>query len=326
MRLEPVEWPEGADPEDKTLAADSPTWGEDRTTLRKRAKGETASTPCEWVLVIYSGGNLGRMFPLVPGDNVIGRSPNVEISLMDEEISRAHACLHLEPGADGPLLRLEDLGSTNGTFVNGEVLASSRTLVAGDRVSLGEHVLKVVAMDALERTFHSVLLDQSSRDPLTGLGNRRTTIEDLQARFGLGRRHKRALTVIMCDLDHFKAINDTLGHGAGDLVLKGVGERIRQNLRTTDIAGRIGGEEFLLILPETDLEGATFLAERLRAAIAEPPFHLPSGPLAVTASLGVAELMVRDRDGGALLARADTALYDAKRGGRNRVVAADPKD
>jgi two-component system, cell cycle response regulator len=325
MKTVPQTWPE--DPEsDQTLAAGSPRWGEDRTALRKRSKGEPAGEPCEWVLVIYSGGNMGRMFPLMPGNNVIGRAPSVEITLLDDEISRAHACIRLDAEARPPVLLLEDLGSTNGTFVNGVPVVGPRFLAAGDRIALGDHILKLVAMDPLERTFHSVLLDQSSRDPLTGLGNRRTTIEDLQARFGLGRRHKRALSVIMCDLDHFKRINDTLGHGAGDLVLSGVGERIHQNLRTTDIAGRIGGEEFLLILPETDLEGATLLAERLRVAIGEHPFPLPTGPLTVTASLGVAVMTLADRDGGSLLARADTALYDAKSHGRNRVVAAAAKD
>jgi diguanylate cyclase (GGDEF)-like protein len=129
----------------------------------------------------------------------------------------------------------------------------------------------------------------------------------------------------MCDLDHFKRINDTLGHGAGDLVLQEFGQRVKATLRATDLAGRIGGEEFLLILPETDLEGAHLLAERLREATGEVPFELPTGNLQVTCSIGLAPRSLEDRDGGALLARADGALYVAKRGGRNRVVSDPPR-
>jgi diguanylate cyclase (GGDEF)-like protein len=189
---------------------------------------------------------------------------------------------------------------------------------------VGNHVLKLVAMDPLERAFYAVLLDQTTRDPLTGLNNRRSTLEELQNRFDLSQRHNRPLAVIMCDLDHFKQVNDTLGHGAGDLVLEEFGQRVKNNLRTTDLAGRIGGEEFLLILPETDMEGALLLAERLRAATSEFPFDMPPENLRVTCSLGVAQRTPDDRDGGALLARADGALYSAKRGGRDRVVSDPP--
>lgn len=321
----PHAWPEDPVPVEPTLPADSPVWGEDRTSLRRRQEGESAPEPCEWVLVVYAGAQLGRMFPLVPGANMVGRSPQAQVALLDEEVSRNHARLDLLPGSGDPEVILEDLGSTNGTLVNGQPALGPVHLRAGDRISMGDHVLKLVAMDPLERRFHSVLLDQSSRDPLTGLGNRRTTLDDLQTRFGLSRRHGRALSVIMCDLDHFKSINDSLGHGAGDAVLRAFGERVRQGLRTTDIAGRIGGEEFLLVLPETDLEGATLLAERLRQSTCDTPFPLAGEPLTVTVSLGVAERSHEDREGGTLLARADRALYDAKRQGRNRVVAATPK-
>ena len=126
----------------------------------------------------------------------------------------------------------------------------------------------------------------------------------------------------MCDLDHFKQINDVHGHGAGDLVLSNFGELVRQNLRGTDLAGRIGGEEFLLVLPETEMEGAMFLAERLRAALGGTPQVITNAVLKVTCSLGVAERISADRDGGSLLGRADGVLYQAKRQGRDRVVAA----
>ena len=300
-----------------------PSWPDFETALRKKTPGEAEAAGGEQVLVVYAGAQLGRVFPLLDGANVLGRSPSVDIVLMDEEVSRTHATLFLGPLPED--IYLEDAGSTNGTLLNGEMVAGRTLVVAGDRITIGNHVLKLVVMDALERAFHTVLLDQSTRDVLTGLNNRRTALEDLQGRFELGRRHARPLSVIMCDLDNFKLINDAFGHGAGDAVLREFGSRVRQNLRTTDIAGRIGGEEFLLVLPETDLEGALLLAERLRAATADFAFELEGGPITVTCSLGVAQRRIEDRDGGALMARADGALYVAKHMGRNRLASDLPR-
>jgi diguanylate cyclase (GGDEF)-like protein len=311
-------WPEDPDAPAPTMPVTG--WPDFETAMRKRAPGEVHPHACEHVLVVYAGTHLGRVFPLNPGANLIGRSPNVDIPLVDEEVSRSHARVTLVEGPHGEEILLEDLGSTNGTFVNGSAVPSSVPLASGDRIALGNHVLKLVGMDPLERAFHAVLLDQSTRDALTGLGNRRTILEELQSRFDLSRRHNRPLSVIMCDLDNFKQINDTLGHGAGDQVLSEFGARVRHNLRTSDLAGRIGGEEFLLVLPETDMDGALLLAERLRVATAEVSFNLTTGERTVTCSLGVAQRAKEDRDGGALMARADGALYVAKRSGRNQVV------
>ena len=298
-----------------------PTWSEQETALRPRDPGEAEPPPAEYVLVVYAGTLLGRLFPLAPGVNLLGRSPGAHITLADDEVSRTHAAITLD-GSPGGGVFLEDRGSTNGTFLNDQPVAGPERLSPGDRIAVGGHVLKLVAMDSLERAFHAVLLDQSTRDPLTGLNNRRTILEELQNWFDLGRRHQRPLSVLMCDLDHFKHINDTLGHGAGDQVLEAFGHRMRETLRATDLAGRIGGEEFLVILPETDLEGALLLAERLRVAAAVP-ILAGRETLKVTCSLGVAQRSPLDPGAGTLLARADGALYAAKRAGRDR-VAADP--
>jgi two-component system cell cycle response regulator len=314
-------WPEDPDPPAVTVPLQS--WGDMETALRMRRPEDGNLEPSEWALVVYAGANLGRLFPLQPGENVIGRSPEARITLLDEEVSRLHSLVRMNVSATGEYqIILEDLQSTNGTFLNGMPLGGPQPLLAGDRVSIGSHILKLVAMDPLERAFHETLLDQSTKDPLTGLGNRGATLAELQSRFELSRRHGRPISVIMCDLDHFKQVNDQHGHGAGDIVLAGFGERVRQNLRATDLAGRIGGEEFLLVLPETEMEGAQLLAERLRASLSDTPHLLPKGPLQVTCSLGVAQWIQEDRDAGALLGRADEALYAAKRQGRNQVVVA----
>ena len=270
-------WAEPLDPPEPTVPLHS--WGDVETALRKRRPGDDPRGPGEWALVVYAGSNLGRVFPLQEGENILGRSPQAGITLLDEEVSRLHARIRMEPPTGGPCrILLEDLQSTNGTFLNGNPVDAPVLLTPGDRIALGSHTLKLVAMDPLERQFHETLLDQSTKDPLTGLGNRGATLAELQSRFELSRRHRRPISVIMCDLDHFKLINDHHGHGAGDIVLAGFGERVRQNLRATDQAGRIGGEEFLLILPETEIAGAVLLAERLRASLSDIPPLAPGRP------------------------------------------------
>lgn len=284
------------------------------TTVRLREDGDQLLVP-EWALVAYAGVALGRIFPLAPGVSLIGRAPDSQVALLDSEVSRQHARLTLAEGR----IHLEDLGSTNGTRINGERLDGTAELRVGDRLAIGGHVLKLVALDVLERAFHETLLDLSSRDLLTGLANRGAVLGELQARFGLSERYDRPLSVVVCDLDRFKAVNDSYGHGAGDFVLRTFGERVANTLREADIAGRIGGEEFLMILPETDLTGAIPFAERLRKAVADTPMPLAGEGLAVTCSLGIAQREPGDQDAGQLLARADAALYQAKAEGRNRV-------
>ena len=287
------------------------------TAVRQREPWEGLPAALEWALVAYAGSTLGRVFPLPLGKALLGRSPDCALALPDGEVSRRHACLHVTPGG----VRLEDLGSTNGTRLNGIPLHGSATLLAGDRVTVGGHVLKLVAMDPLERAFHETLLDLSTRDPLTGLANRSCVLAELQNRFGLSLRYGRPLSVVICDLDHFKRVNDAHGHAAGDQVLRAFGAWATASLREADLAGRIGGEEFLMVLPETDLAGAQPFAERLRQVVASRPVPVSSGGLGVTCSLGIAQRRPDDLDAGQLLARADAALYRAKAEGRDRVCS-----
>ncbi|MDP1832179.1 MAG: GGDEF domain-containing protein [Geothrix sp.] len=285
------------------------------TLVRTKAESEALRTPAEWALVAYAGVALGRVFPLAPGDDLVGRAPDAGVALLDGEVSRHHARIRVAEGR----VQVEDLESTNGTRVNGELIHGPVVLQAGDRLEIGGHVLKLVFLDPLERAFHETLLDLSTKDPLTGLANRGRALAEFQNRFGLSLRYGRPLSVVICDLDHFKRVNDAHGHGAGDFVLRIFGERLLATLREADLAGRIGGEEFIMVLPETDLSGARPFAERLREAIATTPVMLPSGGVTITCSLGIAERTAADLDAGQLMARADAALYQAKAGGRNRV-------
>jgi diguanylate cyclase (GGDEF)-like protein len=240
------------------------------------------------------------------------------------EVSRRHATLR--PSADGGAVDLRDLGSTNGLFVNGlraSAYPGPLRLVAEDVLRVGGHAFKLKRMDALERRYHLDMVSRTTLDPLTGLGNRAFVLHQLESHVNLAARHQRPLSVILADLDQFKAVNDTLGHQAGDGALAAFGALLLKRLRDSDPAGRLGGDEFLIVLPDTQAAQALSVAEALRRAVAELPLDLESGQqVRVTCSLGVGELKPGDSDGGALLARADAALYGAKAGGRNRVLSA----
>jgi len=162
----------------------------------------------------------------------------------------------------------------------------------------------------------------SSTDPLTSLANRRTFFQRLGEEIARARRHRRPLSVLMIDVDHFKAINDVHGHLAGDDVLRRLAARIQEALRTADVAARYGGEEFSLLLPETSLEGARVVADRLLSVGRTVGVRAEEGSETITVSVGLAELSPEDRADD-LVARADAALYRAKRSGRDRLSIAD---
>jgi diguanylate cyclase (GGDEF)-like protein len=161
---------------------------------------------------------------------------------------------------------------------------------------------------------------EATHDSLTGLWNRGATLELLRRELSRGERDGKSLTVVMADVDHFKRINDTYGHLAGDVVLREVARRLSSAVRDYDVVGRVGGEEFLIVIPGCGAANAAGQAERLRACINRQPVDAPEGATPVTLSLGVA---VREApmvvDANSLLRAADAALYRAKRGGRDRV-------
>lgn len=278
----------------------------------------------EWVLIRYVGHPMGEFIP-VPAEGLeVGRAPESGLFLPEPEVSRRHARLQISEDLDA--VELMDLGSTNGVFVNGrrvETDPGPLRLQAGDVVRVGAHAFKLKHMDALERRYHLDMAARTTLDPLTGVSNRATVLHQMEAHVELARRHHRALSVILADLDHFKRVNDTHGHRAGDQVLEAFGALLMRRLRGSDPVGRLGGEEFLVVLPETTAAPALTAAEDLRHAFAEQRLDLgDESPLRVTCSFGVAELKPGDVDSGALLARADAALYAAKAGGRNRAVQA----
>jgi diguanylate cyclase (GGDEF)-like protein len=174
---------------------------------------------------------------------------------------------------------------------------------------------------ALERQIkeHEALLHRATRDALTGLWNRASILEILAREIELAKQQSTPLAVALIDIDHFKYINDTRGHLGGDEVLRTLGAKLASKIRTADSLGRYGGEEFLLVAPGAPPQRPFLPLERLRRVIAKLPFSFNGSPISVTASFGVAWLVPVSDSAETLLARADTALYSAKYGGRNRV-------
>jgi two-component system cell cycle response regulator len=205
------------------------------------------------------------------------------------------------------------------------------TLVCGSRkagaLSSGaQRELAMLALQAAEALVRARLYEQAEKlattDGLTGLVNRRSFNEQLEQRLREATRYDRPLSLLLLDIDHFKKVNDTHGHPAGDAVLRGVAKLAQKAARDTDVAARYGGEELALILPETDARGAMVIAERLRKLVETTAHASELGPLKVTVSIGVSTTGQRAKAPADLLEQADRALYRAKHAGRNRVEGA----
>jgi len=186
-----------------------------------------------------------------------------------------------------------------------------------------EPAMLVSINDISERKkLEAELFHQANTDSLTGVSNRRFFMIQAEQEIRRARRFSRDLSIIMMDLDHFKHVNDTYGHAAGDSALETIVRASMESLRESDIMGRLGGEEFAFLMPETSLEAAAEVANRLLNHIAETPIATTKGPIHCTTSLGVAHLSATDNTIDELLCRADDALFRAKDNGRNRVEIA----
>ena len=269
-------------------------------------------------LIVITGTGVGTMYKVPSGEAIIGRSTRAEIKLLDDGVSRAHA--RIRP--DGNQLILEDLGSRNGTFINGRRLDRPTPLSDGDKVQIGRtSVLRFSYHDSLDESFHEQMLQSALRDSSTKLFNKRYFLDRLDSELKFAKRHDTALSLLLIDLDHFKAVNDTHGHLAGDAILTNLAQVLQRAVRNEDVVARFGGEEIAIILRAIPLEPAVVLADRLRDLLQQTVTQHGGLELRVTASIGAAGYPSTKAESiEALIEAADKALYKAKDHGRNRVA------
>lgn len=265
-------------------------------------------------LIVVSGTLLGQQLELGAEVVTIGRSSDCTISFQHPSVSRQHCRIWLEDGA----YWIQDLGSTNKTYVNGHAI-SKTVLRDGDQIGVGNNALKYFAGASMEARYHQELIDLAIYDSLTGFFNRRHFRQLMDEQLEKHQASALPLCLIIVDLDHFKRINDEHGHLVGDHVLGEVASVLRARAQASMAIGRLGGEEFAVLLPEIDLTQAVGFAEQLRADVEAHRFEVRGEALPVTISLGVAQFQESMRDSAGLLREADRELYRAKESGRNRV-------
>jgi diguanylate cyclase (GGDEF)-like protein len=271
-------------------------------------------------LTVLTGINAGQVYAIDGTDHVLGRGTEADVWIEDGGVSRRHARITCR--SDGRYFA-EDLGSTNGTFVDGQRIQVCE-IRPGARIQIGPHIaLRFQISDDAEEELQRRLYESSIRDALTRLYNRKYFSERLTAEVAYSRRHRVKLAILMMDLDDFKTTNDTFGHLAGDMVLRLVAAQMQRLIRVEDLLARYGGEEFVILCRTTGKTEAARLAERIREAVASLDINVAADrPIRCTVSIGVAALPDLPEGGpNEILALADARLYRAKAEGRNRVCS-----
>ncbi len=266
-------------------------------------------------LVIMQGPDVGQKIDL-DREIVVGRDTGAAVCLDDGLVSRKHAKFTPE----GPGVRLCDLRSTNGTFVNNKPI-SSTFLDNGDRVTIGKTVFKFLTGNDIEAAYHAHVYSLTRFDGLTGIHNRPTFDNTIANVIAKATRTGAPLSLMMIDIDHFKRCNDTFGHRAGDHVLKEVATLVSEHAREGDFVARYGGEEFAVIMHNLPWPGPPRFADYVRGLIQAKQFEFEGQHIPVTISAGVAQWYPSLSFAAALIELADQRLYRAKQAGRNQIVA-----
>jgi len=251
----------------------------------------------------------------------VGRDPDNGIVIDTDSVSRRHAQIETREGEKFVV----DLESTNGTYLNDNMVFRAQ-LRNGDLLKIGDTIFKFLSGQNIESAYHEEIYRMTIQDGLTQVHNKRYFLEFLEGEFSRARRYNRPLSLIMIDLDHFKAVNDENGHLTGDFVLKETANRVRERIRREELFARYGGEEFAIVLPETLLRGAVEFADIVRGLIETHTFIFEGNTIPVTLSCGVAQLAEEMKAPRDLIRAADEMLFDAKRSGRNKVKPTISKD
>ena len=268
------------------------------------------------LVLLYGLSELGKRYPLVDS-MTIGRGPANDLVLDLDDVSRQHAAF--TPEEDG--WAVEDQGSTNGTQVNGTAIRGRTPLRNGDLVKVGRAIFKYIAGGNIEALFHEEIYQLTVSDGLTKVPNKRYLLDFLDREIARAARYGSPLTAVMMDIDHFKRLNDTFGHLAGDEVLARLAGGISASIRREQLFARYGGEEFCLVLPELDPAQVEGLCEAVRTSVEGYRFVFNEGTVQVTVSLGAASFEEGMSRAG-LIEAADAQLYHAKHRGRNQAAFA----
>ncbi|MFL5329923.1 MAG: diguanylate cyclase [Gemmataceae bacterium] len=267
------------------------------------------------VHIYPTGTAMGARYELSLMPVVIGRGDDCEIQIQEHSVSRRHA--RIECDEDG--YTVEDLKSTNGTFINDRPVTTAK-LHDGEYLRVGNCIYRFLCGGNLESEYHEEIYRLTIIDGLTGSYNQRYMLEFVDRELARSARHLRPLALAMIDIDHFKRINDEYGHLGGDFALRELSSCVKQATRREDLFCRYGGEEFGLVLVETPLEQARQVAERIRATVAEHEFRFEGKSFSLSISMGLSftcgdESMTVNH----LIRSADDQLYRAKTSGRNQV-------
>lgn len=269
------------------------------------------------LIVLYPQNEFAQI-PLERGTVILGRGQDADIRFEDELVSRRHCALSF----DGSSVTVEDLGSTNGTFVDGNFV-HKQVLDSDNRLQIGKMVLKVAYKDPSEEAFSREIYEAATTDSLTGLLNRQAFMDRSAGELIYARRNNAFVHVLMIDVDNFKRVNDTWGHQCGDLVLKEVARLLSEEKRDSDLLSRYGGEEFLLLMGGITPEDAKKRAEKLRNSIAQHIFSWMDTVIPVTISIGISSRQgFNIKQINDLIAESDKLLYIAKDCGKNQVITA----
>lgn len=267
-------------------------------------------------ILVMGGPAVGKQVMLDSGKTVWGRARDADVFIADESISRYQFMIEVK----GRVAIIRDLNSTNGTYVNGHRI-EEHVLEPNDKIQISSAtVMRFSYIDPIDKDAHRRIYEMALYDPATQAHTKRYFLDHLLHEFAHSDRKKRPLSLIMFDLDHFKHINDTYGHPAGDFVLQQVCDIVRPMIRLEDIFSRYGGEEFVVLMRDCSEKESKMLAERIRSKIEEAQFVFEDKAIPVTVSLGVSSFykknLSRPED---LIKTADEALYNSKEKGRNRV-------
>lgn len=300
--------PEASEPSEATQIVDAE--------LVREVRAKLALSQVSAYVVVIAGPHTGKNFKVDADVMVMGRSPKAQVQLQDVGVSRNHAQLK----KIGDKVYVEDMNSANGTFLNGEPVRISQELKDGDKITLGSTtVLKFTYHDKLDEDFQKHMFDAAVRDGMTLAYNKSFFTQHLHNEFAFATRHRQPLCLLLFDVDHFKRVNDTYGHQAGDAVLVKLASLAGRALRAEDVLARVGGEEFAVVCRGINGQQGLALAERIRDLVARAQFVHEGVQIPVTISIGVASVPEVDvLTSEQLISVADAALYRAKNNGRNR--------